>query len=75
MRFLLAESIVDGIMQKEELLVGEWHQQLAVVQIIFKSIPKIIMPFLWFLSLVLIFKKDKPAIAGAESQEPPKPVE
>jgi len=27
------------------------------------------------LPLMLIFKKDKPAITGAESEEPPKPVE
>ena len=60
LRFLLEKSIVDGIMQKEELLVGEMGRQLAVVQIIFKSIPNIIMPFLWFLSLLLIFKQDKP---------------
>ncbi|MBT4011430.1 MAG: hypothetical protein HOF15_03845 [Planctomycetaceae bacterium] len=75
LRFLLEKSIVDGIMQKEELLVGEMGRQLAVVEIIFKSIPNIIMPFLWFLSLLLIFKKDKPAITTTESEEPPKPVE
>tara|TARA_B110000263_G_C15198560_1_gene459554 strand:- start:302 stop:661 length:360 start_codon:yes stop_codon:yes gene_type:complete len=59
LRLLLVESIVDGI-REEALHWFERNQRLDVVHVIFKSIPNIISPFLWFLSLLLIFKQDKP---------------
>ena len=72
LRFLIMEPIVTGVIE-QELAIGDAAQRLAVVRLIFETIPNLIWPIVWFLPLILIFKKDKSTITATKTEEPPKP--
>jgi hypothetical protein len=78
LRGLIMALISTGIVEQELAnggTIGAANSRLFVVRLIFEIIPNLIWPIVWFLPLILIFKKDKPAITTTESEEPPKPVE
>jgi len=78
LRYLIMALISTGIIEQELAnggTIGAANSRLFVVRLIFEIIPNLIWPIVWFLPLILIFKKDKPAITTTESEEPPKPVE
>ena len=68
LKFLLVEPITSGLLE-QELGVSETSQRLAIVRLIFETIPNIIWPIVWFLPLILIFRNDKPNITVRESME------
>ena len=70
LRFLIMEPIVTGIIE-QELAIGDTAQRLAIVRLIFETIPNLIWPIVWFLPLILIFKKDKSTITATKTETPP----
>ena len=72
LKFLLVEPITAGILE-QGLGVSETSERLAIVRLIFEIIPNIIWPIIWFLPLILIFKKDKPSIPATDPEEPRTP--